>query len=222
MSDQSESHGRNQRTYELIRTLMNGVMVDACSRHYDCETQEHQLSSRLAEAIERTFDGLRVNDLNIRVAVQELSDRGPSSHERPVGADLYISVVVDDGDNEIRKGMLVQAKWDGSLRRSPERAKLREQSERMLGRSRESYVWVYEPRGVAVVRAARAMDAASPTALTREARTLGDLLVDGLSCTAGDPAIGIDTSLPLVEALNSRIRELAATTGLSFAVIKRE
>jgi hypothetical protein len=218
MSEQPGSDDRRTSAFELIKTLLNGIMVDCCARHYDCETQEHQLSSRLAEAIERVLNGLQVNGLQVRVAVQELSDRGPSSRERRVGADLYISIVIDSGHETISKGMLVQAKWDNALAAPAERTRLSEQSKRMLHRTNESYVWVYEPHGIAVIPASRTTEPAADSALTSEARTVGDLFFDGLNCTAGDPAIGLDPSAPIVESLNSMLRELSIGKGLSFVV----
>src|SRR5580658_4555439 len=115
MADHDGIYGRHEGAFELIRTLLGGATARACRRHYNAHTQEHQLTSRIAEAIEATFngeEGLRVNELMVNVAVQELPDKGPSSHERSVGADLYISIALDDGHDSFSKGLLVQSKWD--------------------------------------------------------------------------------------------------------------
>jgi cobalamin biosynthesis protein CbiD len=49
-------------------------------------------------------------------------------------------------------------------------------------------------------------------------KTVGKLLSDGIACRAGDRAIGRDTTRPLAESLNEKLRELAVDTGLSLIV----
>lgn len=216
--DQAGPVEPTKRGLTEIGTHIDGIIANFCLRHYDCETQEPQFTSRLAEAIEREMKHVGVVGMRLEVTAQELSDHGPLSREGPTGADLYISVVVDSPDQQFSKGMLVQAKWDKTVRRAGERRKLRSQSKRMLRRTEESYVWIYGALGVAVIPASEALQTVSLPDLTRNAKTVGNLISDGLNCSAGDRAIGRDTSLPLVESLNSMLTKLVVENGLTIVV----
>ena len=194
-----------------LSILIDGVIAQKCRRHYEADTQEHQLSSRIAEALEHEMRGMRIGDMTVRIAVQELSDRGRGSKERQVGADLYVSIVVEDGHASVSKGMLIQSKWDSTAK--SDAGRLREQCERMLRRSKDSYVWAYGPDGVSVLPANG--DPLAAASRGDGDRTVGELLSDGVACTAGDPTIGRDTGKPFVESINAQLRELAVGTGLS-------
>jgi hypothetical protein len=214
MSDLGEHPERSamfSAVFEFIKLLIDGVVAEISARHHDAGTQEHQFTSRLAEAIESRLHGITVNGVRLRVTVQELSDRGPASRERRVGADLYISVGVDGPDGQISKGLLVQAKWASTIQKDD---RLKDQCRQMLERTEESYVWVYAPRGVAVIRATDI----GGTPLPKNAGTIGTLIADGLRCSAGDPRIGLNMSMPVVDALNSIMRDLSAERGISFVV----
>jgi hypothetical protein len=213
MTDHPESpehEDQSARQLRLLSIAIDGVIAQACKRHYNADTQEHQLSSRLAEVLERQLDGLTINGMRVRVNVQELSDRGRGAKEKDVGADLYVSIVVEDGEETVSKGMLVQSKWD-SIDASD--GHFRGQCDEMRRRSRESYVWVYGPDGVSAFPANAEAFAAAETGYP--GRTVGTLLADGVACSAGDRQIGRDPSKPLVESLNAQLRELAVGTALS-------
>jgi len=200
----------NSEELRLFGILIDGVMAQTCARHYEAETQEHQLTSRIAGAIERELGNIRVGEMSIRVVAQELSDRGRGSKEKKVGADLYISITIESGDRTISKGMLVQSKWDDAVEGPAERSRLHGQSQDMLRRSKESYIWTYGPQGVSVSPA----DPNHVHSGDNPPVTVGGLLSEGMACNAGDPSIGLDPG-PVVESLNSKLRELAVKTGLS-------
>src|SRR5262249_15666418 len=114
------------------------------------------------------------------------------------------------------KGMLVQSKWDRSLRRSADRRDLEQQVKNMTDRSPEaSYVWVYERTGVGVYPA-RALQRPFRRPQTR--MTIGELIAAGVRCTEGDFAIGRRVAPPLVESLNAVMTQIAAKSSLSFTV----
>jgi hypothetical protein len=139
--------------------------------------------------------------------------------EKRTGSDLYISVVrADGGDDLVSKGMLVQSKWGHALAHSSERRRLRSQARTMLENSKDSYIWVYAPTGVAVLPAATPLAIYSPPWTPDGPATVGELIAAGLRCTAGDRRIGRDVTLPLVESLNVIQERLAAHTAVSFAL----
>src|SRR5258708_24572852 len=105
--DEGTPRSPRERDVGLLGILIDGVIAQKCRRHYGADTQEHQLSSRIAEAIEHELGGIRIGDMSVQVTVQELPDRGRGSKEKKVGADLYVSIVVDDGRAAVSKGMLV-------------------------------------------------------------------------------------------------------------------
>jgi hypothetical protein len=199
----------------LLAVLIEELIEDLCGRHYDATTQEHQLSSRIAQAIEERLKELDIVGLRVSVQVQEMPDRGRGSLERLTGADLYISVVsTDEAGNTLSKGILVQSKWDDTLHSL---GRLREQSEDMLARSEESYVWVYRREGVVVVPAT---ELRKPRPDFDTDMTVGDLIGKAIECRAGDEDIGRDLDLPLVQSLNRKLEELRTPIALSFEVTR--
>jgi hypothetical protein len=204
-----EEESPRARALRLLGIAIDGVIAQACKRHYDADTQEHQLSSRLAEALERELGELNINGMHVQVTVQELSDRGRGAKEAAVGADLYVSIVVQGDEEIVSKGMLVQSKWDSTAR---DRG-LAGQCDDMLRRSRESYVWVYGPQGVSVFPAHA--EGLADAAAGGSGGTVGNLLADGVACTAGDRRIGRNPEGDFVESLNAQLRELAVGTALS-------
>jgi hypothetical protein len=197
--------------YKKIAELVDGIIADACVRHYDCTTQEHQLTSRLAEALERELNRVQVGGLRVEVRAQELPDRGSGSLEKPIGADLYISVVID---GRTSKGILVQSKWDASA--AGGREQLHAQVRKMLGRSDESYVFVYEPSGISVFPATDVLgDKFDRTNVT----TVGNLMADACKCEAGDRDIGRNPELPPDQSLRQMLNELAVDAGIAVDVV---
>lgn len=215
MTDTTEGErDRNEEELALIAALIDGIIAEICAHHYEGLAQEHQLTSRIAQALDERLRQIRVGNLTLKVDTREFPDKGAGSLEKPTGADLYISVVRQDDLGEgFSKGMLVQSKWDHAL--SKDRKRFREQAGKMLRRSDSSYIWVYEERGISVVRA----EEVGESELDRtDAMTVGELIAGGLKCDEGDPDIGRDTDLPLTQSLNSVMTQLGVDTSLSFQV----
>jgi hypothetical protein len=64
--DEGTPRPPRERDVGLLGILIDGVIAQRCRRHYGADTQEHQLSSRIAEAIERELGGIRIGDMNVR------------------------------------------------------------------------------------------------------------------------------------------------------------
>ena len=86
----------------------------------------------------------------------------------------------------------------------------------MLERTEDSYVWIYENSGVAVVSAA-AMALPTPP-IPRSQATIGQLVAAGLKCTAGDRRIGRDLDQPIVASLDTMLRRLSAERAIEFTL----
>jgi hypothetical protein len=198
--------------FEGLAEAIDGKHKEMCEEHYDALTQEHQLTSRIAQAL----DDLRNqrHGLAVEVTVQELPDKGSSSLEKPVGADIYVAVVRrDDPQKAVSKGLLAQTKWDDSPM-----GDLRRQEKDMLDRSDESYVWIYGPEGISVIPAQRDRPRGRPDKTS--ATSVGDLVVTAIECHAGDPNLGPDLTKPRREAIRERLEALAIPAGIMFEVTR--
>jgi hypothetical protein len=224
MSD-TTSKEKEENEFEIAVAMLQELIDERVrllmERHYDGVTQEHQLTSRIAESIEQLLNTGVIGPYNIDVKAQELSDRGPSSMEKEVGADLYISVVVDRGfeDEPISKGILIRAKWDHATKKADERRRLQDQSLDMLARSPSSFVWSFGPQGIEVSSAALRSGSAARVSAPR---SVGGLIGASILCTEGDPNLGRDITLPVTQSLNRKLEELSIPTALSFVVTKFE
>jgi hypothetical protein len=210
----TDDRGGAQRrnALEIIGKMIDGIVAQVCVRHYDADTQEHQLTSKTAHAIETGLNGIHINGYTVGIAAQDLSDKGKGSKERKVGADLYISVVLYGDEKPISKGMLVQAKWDDTF--SPGATDMGTQLRHMLARTRAAHVWVYEPAEVISIPAIDVMKEEAH----KNATTAGQLVANGLGCIEGDPQIGRDTSKELIRSLNDMLEELAADVAIDVTV----
>jgi hypothetical protein len=206
---------RLRRALEELSRRIDKIAAEVCARHYGADTQEHQLTAKIADAIEREMGGTKVDGYTVGIAVQDLPDKGRGSLERRVGADLYISLVLYGEEEPISKGMLVQAKWDKTF--SPGQHDVTDQLTSMLMRTEAAYVWVYHRFGVKSIPALDVMHGE----IEENAGTAGQLIADGLACEEGDPLIGRDTSKALVPSLNQMLRELATNKGVAITVRPR-
>lgn len=211
MEEAAPAPGSKEWIYRKVAQIVDGVVAETCGRHYPSITQEHQFTSKLAEALEREIRGLQVGGLQIHV--QDFPDKGAGAMEKKSGADLYISVVLETAETTINKGMLVQAKWDDAL--SSSKKELDAQQDKMLNRTEAAYVWIYEPRGIAVVPAGKIR---AGKFRYEDAGTIGELISNGLRCTAGDPELGRNLDQPVAESLESIMRELSIGHAIAFTV----
>jgi hypothetical protein len=214
MADEIDER-RRRRVLKTISQMIDGIVAQECVRHYEADTQEHQLTAKIAGAIERKMGGAKIDGYTVGIAVQDFPDKGKGSKERKTGADLYISVVLYGDEEPISKGMLVQAKWDDTF--SPTANGMGEQLRRMLARTQAAHVWVYYPSGVISIPATDVMNGETE----ENATTAGQLIADGLRCTEGDPLIGRDTSKEIVRSLNEMLRELATDKAVGVTVRPR-
>lgn len=124
---------------ELVRDRMDGLV------------EEPDITSRLGQRLEDRFDGQILGGHRVRVISETVTSHGMGSLEKPLGADLYIAISVEDAFGvTTTKGVLVQAKRRDRL----DGAGLSEQCRRMMHVTRKgSVAWIYTATGVDVVRA---------------------------------------------------------------------
>jgi hypothetical protein len=196
-----------------LEERINAIAAMIATDHYDV-TQEPAFTSRLAQEIESELRRHPINKGNLRleVATQDLGDRGRGALEKVVGADLYISLARRDLKPPVSKGMLMQAKWDLTAKDR----KLPSQMTEMMARTDDAYVWFYGPSAVNCAKARDVMKVGVPF----QSFTVGELIVNGLRCTAGDGRIGRNLALPRAQAMRNQLSALKTPIGLSLAVAK--
>ena len=201
--------------FDQIAAMVDHTAERVAKRHYMSPTQEHQLSAKLADAIEHQVEELLSVPGGLEVSVQDFPEKA-SKWEKATGADLYVSTVRTDAmDDPFSKGMLVQSKWDRTF--DPLDPKLREQCRKMIERSpSSSYVWIFRPDHVYSVKAEDVLSYKQIIPV----QTVGRQIADGLRCTQGDHSIGRNTALPLPESLNEVMRDLAVERVLEFRMTK--
>jgi len=188
---------------ELVNNAANEVLND-----FHGVLQEPAFSAHLAEAIKIAVRRHPINarDRKIEVIAADMHNLG-STMEKETGADFYISVVRLDRPTPVSKGMLVQSKWDHTVK-DP---RLPGQIEQMASKTDASYIWVYGPNGVFCAKASTTR----PVPRAVDLNPIGELIANGLRCTAGDLSIGRDLNLPTADGLITKMRELHVGVGVS-------
>jgi hypothetical protein len=203
---------------QLLQELTD--RVDAVVNRIAQESQqfgrhEEYTTSRLAHAIN---DAIRNHPITAPgLALDVHAEEFTKPQEKVAGADLYISVVRKDKDDQISKGILVQTKRRDAMIRSGEPQRLGNQCKQMRRRSKKaSYVWIYESDRILSVKAPQA----SKPILQRvtEPSSAGELIADGLRCNKGDEDIGRELSADPAEGIVAVMRRLSVPTGLDFVV----
>ncbi|MBR0969682.1 hypothetical protein [Bradyrhizobium japonicum] len=207
MGTKEDDEERQERAYRLI----GEIVAQTCARHYLAPTQEHQFTSKITALIERELHNMDVHGMHVKVHAQDFPDKGRGSWEKKSGADVYISLVVDTPDYQVNKGMIVQSKWNDSKDRKGLAAQVRD----MKDRTTSSYVWAYGPSSISVVPAD---DVAEGKLDFSSAKTVGQLISDGLRCHEGDPKLGRDLSMPVPQSLTAMMEKLALKHGLSITL----
>ena len=210
------------RQHEYLRDLISEAVrsaVDAVVRtHYSRLTQEHQLTSRIAQSIEQTLGNSHFLGHRVRIIVQELPDKGPGSLEKKVGADLYVAVKFDSPESAIAKGFFVQAKWDTPLTKA-EKELLDEQCQNLVWRSKlGSFVWLYSPDGTKVIAADEVL--AHPTQQPGELtyHDVKALMSNVFDCTSGDRELVMEGIFDNAERLGLMLKEYGTRTGVAIAI----
>jgi hypothetical protein len=126
-------------TRRLIAAALGWVVDRTVREHVAGITQEAPLTARIGQALETELDGRTILRHRVRIVTQDIPDRGAHGLEGEIGADLYVGIEVQEGENRETKGFLVQAKLRRKLRHS---ADLRGDCQDMLSRTSASYVWL--------------------------------------------------------------------------------
>jgi hypothetical protein len=96
---EESAHNPEEELLQKLAQAIDDLVARMCGHHYTAPTQEHQLTARLAEAIEHEIERfpIEVRGVRLEVKTQDFPDRGSRSMERRSGADLYIGRVPSGG-----------------------------------------------------------------------------------------------------------------------------
>lgn len=198
---------------EAIRSVVDGVSKD----HYDALTQEHQLTSRICQALEIRFNRTLFGRYRVRVVAQEMPDKGPNTLERKTGADIYVGIEIDDGDI-VSKGFFVQAKWKETDRSSSQHSDLVKQCAKMKNCTHSAYVWLYGQNGVDVVPANEIINHPKTRPEDLGSRKLNEMMQQVLDCNEGDFSLGLPLGVPPRRSLKLFLQERGVRAGLVLEV----
>jgi hypothetical protein len=210
MADTDEDRKRRDGAYQIIGEIVDGIAAQVSARHYSAPTQEHQLTSKIADRIEERLNNTVIHGIHVSVVTQDFPDKGPGSMESKSGGDIYISVSAEGPGLNINKGMMVQSKWDDTFSATDE--SLKTQIGKMRRRTRSSYVWTYGPSRILVHPAS---DVAEGMIDSERVKTVGSLIADAFRCREGDPEIGRDLTMRVPQSLTSIMEQLSVDHGLS-------
>ena len=148
---------------------------------------EHEpaITDRMLGAIEMSLHQAEIR--GIRWQAKTLTDRGSRAQEAQYGADFMGVLNIDLPDFKVSKGFLAQAKLVrgqsvGSL------VELRDQCDKMLDLSADSFVFLYSGEGVTVVPALSVV-ASTQSPLSLYNRSVQRFFEEHLMCFIGDRSI---------------------------------
>lgn len=157
--------------------------------------QEPAMTEKMTTAIERSLTNYRHN--GIRWRAKSLTDRGVGSQESKYGADFMGVLNIALPEFQISKGFLAQAKLirEG---RTVDLDELKQQCEKMLRLSPDSFVFLYAASGVRVVPAISVVGSKwEPQYLY--SRSAERFFEEHLECFIGDRNINAPTPDMLIE-----------------------
>lgn len=205
---------------DLIAAAFGSAVDEVVVEHHPALTQEHQLVSRIAQRLEDRLNGLALVGVLIQVDTQELPDKGSGALERKIGADLFVSITVE---NEFSKGFLVQAKWRESL----DSDRYAQQCQQMTSVSKASYGWEFGRSGTRVFTARSVVNRVSRSGFEgrrspfefgwKIPTVIGRLLV----CKAGDVRLGIPNVRDRRAYIRSMLTEWGASRSVELIVTKK-
>ncbi|MEQ8332510.1 hypothetical protein [Nisaea sp.] len=148
---------------EAIQAVVGQIVSqtdDLCRRIDHTVHDEDDFTSRMADRIERSVDGVLVGGIRWKVITRKLPWRGAKSEESRFGADLGLVLRMSGRGFDVSKGYLIQAKMVPAfsldmMNSAPitKNDRVFDQCRKMLGVTQESYVWFYSQTGISILRA---------------------------------------------------------------------
>lgn len=159
--------------------------------------QEPAFTDRMIGHIEEAMRHYRVKGITWQA--KTLTDHGPNSQEKKYGADFAGVLSVDIEGYQVRKGFLAQAKLVEPEQPFPkaEYDRLKDQADKMLHATPDSYVFLYSKTGIYVVPALAVLAGGMRNPHELHYRSIGRFFEEHLASFIGDRRI----STPNIAAL---------------------
>ncbi len=174
----------------VARQIQDAVDMTIDDDHNRLIEQEPAFTDRLLSRIQDRINGKTIR--GIQWKAKTLTDRGRGAQERRYGADFLGVLNIDLKDYKVAKGFLAQAK---RIRRNDNRMTsrdydaMKEQCERMLQFTPDSFVFLYGDTEVVIVPASSVVAAARCNPHELYSKTIVGFFVSYLECFVGDPRI---------------------------------
>jgi hypothetical protein len=181
----------NQKLVDsLIRKISKVEKETLNALHNGRVEQEPALTDRLLGVMEYTLNNRKL--AGIRWTVKTLTDRGRGSQESVFGADFMAALEISVDGYQVAKGFLAQSKLvepSQNFSRS-EATRLKEQCEKMLSFSQDSFVFLYSKQsGIVVVPATEILDSRDCNPHELMSKKMTKFYRDHFKCFIGDHGI---------------------------------
>jgi hypothetical protein len=201
---------------ELVRKVVNRVRAAARETVDDLIAtrveHETQFTDRFLGNLRHQLNGKTIAGVQWRV--KTLTDRVKKGQEQEFGADFMGALDVEIEEFSAKKGFLAQAKRLEPSAKFPasEASRLRQQCDKMLSHTPDSFVFLYSAQsGVTVVPAIAVVGArdCNPHELT--SKPVAEFFGDHLECFIGDPKIQ-SADIRQLDALRANLAARTAFT----------
>lgn len=151
--------------------------------------QEPAFTDRMLGYIEEAMRNFTVKGVTWQA--KTLTDHGPKSQEKKYGADFIGALSINIEGYQVRKGFLAQAKLVEPEQSFPkaEYDRLKDQADKMLEATPDSYVFLYSQAGIYVVPALAVLSGGSRNPHELHYRSLGRFFEEHFASFIGDRRI---------------------------------
>jgi len=177
----------------VVERITSAVAITVDSLVDGTVNQEPHFTDRMLARIEDAVN--EAPNTRARWRARTLTDRGRNAEESVLGADFHGTFEVFSSEIRVAKGFLAQAKLLEPSATLPSRdlSRLREQCQRMLDLSPDSFVFLYSTKGVRVASAASVTSATNGVIDDLGTKTIAEFFLDHFKCFIGDPRLGHPT-----------------------------
>lgn len=214
--------------HTVREAVQRAIDITIADRHAGRTENEPTFSAQLAARLQDGLNQIDVDGYHIYVSIRTVQDRGPGASEKRYGTDLVIVLRIDNLDETVTKGALVQAKntnSEGIYTRGSQRREmgvttispnLRTQCRRMMRLSASSYVWVYDHDNVKCATAT-SVEAIKPGYKWKgvQSKKLVHFMDELLTCSIGDTRIAAHDD----NALERLREEVDSETAMAIEVL---
>ena len=207
-STPSKSEGEMLHSYGIIReaaaVIANAALETTTALAEGRIEQEPAFTERMLGRMEHAMDGFVTK--GVRWRVKSFTDRGRGAQESRIGADFVGVLQVNLPDYHVEKGFLAQAKLIGShgTMAASEFRRMRDQCEKMLEFTPESFVFFYSTDGIQIVPALAVLSIVHENLKDLYKRSVKSFYEDHFECYIGDRRL----SAPDIKAVESLRHDL--------------